>query len=225
MCGRFVLTANKDELGEAFPTFSFPDDLPKRYNIAPTQPVLVLKNTPTPIAEFVYWGLIPSWSKDSKFASKLINARSETVSEKPSFKAAIKRRRCLIPASGYYEWITQGDSKAKQPYYIYPHSKSPLALAGLWEIWHSPEGDEIHSCTILTTQANEFTAPLHHRMPVILEGASQGLWLESDEKDPRIFDNMLVPNETVKMEAHPVSREVNSPSNDRSSCTEPIAPT
>ena len=175
MCGRFALLTPGQELAAQFGV-TLAIAVAPRYNIAPTQPVLAVRlahDGETREATSLRWGLIPSWSKDVSIGSRLINARSETAAEKPSFRAAFKRRRCLIPASGFYEW--QRRNGGKQPVYIHSTEGAAFGLAGLWETWQAPDGGAIESCTILTTTPNEMMAPIHNRMPVIIEPPS---WLD-----------------------------------------------
>ncbi len=177
MCGRFTLYASPELLAELFDLAEAPP-LAQRFNIAPTQPVGIVRIDPrlkTRAWALTYWGLIPSWSKDPSIGARLINARAETVPEKPSFRAPFRRRRCLIPASGFYEWQVQG--KGKQPYYITPADGGVFAFAGLWEKWTSPDGSELESATILTVEPNELMAPIHSRMPLILAPEDYGVWL------------------------------------------------
>ncbi len=155
MCGRFTLTADPNDLREAFPWVNIPEGVGPRYNIAPSQPVAVIPNDGQNQLNFFVWGLIPSWAKDPAIGNKMINARAETLAEKPSFRTAFRRRRCLIPASGFFEWKQEPGSKAKTPMYIRLKSGKPFALAGLWDRWDSPDGSTVFSCTIVTTQPNE----------------------------------------------------------------------
>lgn len=222
MCGRFVLQADYSGLQLAFPGFVFPDEIPDRFNIAPTQNVLAIKNDSSRSVDFLRWGLVPSWSKDIKLGSRLINARSETVAEKPSFRSAFKRRRCLIPVSGYYEWVKVKGEKKKQPIYISMSSSLPFALAGIWEIWHSPEGDEVHTCSILTTDANPFLNDFHHRMPVIVGCSDMDDWLDDREKTYDELAKIMIPYPEEGLVSHYVSSLVNSPSNNKSECIQPI---
>lgn len=222
MCGRFAFAASQDENQLAFSGFTFPDDMPKRYNIAPGQPIIALANNGQKRAVAFKWGLIPSWSKDPQIGNRLINARAETLAEKPSFRSAFKRRRCLIPTTGFYEWKKQPDGKTKIPTLISLKSKHPFALAGLWEHWGSPEGDEIETCTIITTEPNALMAPIHNRMPVILPQKSFDAWLALEEKRPDELQDLLRPYPAEKMTTHPVSSLVNSPTNDSPECIEPV---
>ena len=168
MCGRFTLTADPNDLREAFPWVNIPEGVGPRYNIAPSQPVAVIPNDGQNQLNFFVWGLIPSWAKDPTIGNKMINARAETLTEKPSFRTAFRRRRCLIPASGFFEWKQNPGGKTKTPMYIRLKSGKPFALAGLWERWDSPDGSTVFSCTIITTQPNELMQGIHNRMPVML---------------------------------------------------------
>lgn len=226
MCGRFALISSTEQVAAAMGVNSagmagIPDAVP-RYNIAPTQPVLAVRLDAQGERELTFfrWGLIPSWSKDTTIGSRLINARSETVAEKPSFRTAFKRRRCLIPADGFFEW--QKMNQHKQPLYIHGVDARPLALAGLWEIWQDPEGSSLQTCTILTTTPNDFMAPIHNRMPVILEPEDYGMWLDPGD-DPSDGLHLLRPYPTEKLAAHPVSTAVNNPRHDSPECVRPLA--
>ncbi len=219
MCGRFVYAAQCDENQLAFPQVVFPNEIPLRYNIAPGQDITAIANTAEPWADAFKWGLIPSWAKDHKIGNRLINARGETLAEKPSFRTAFKRRRCLIPATGFYEWQRNSDGRTKTPMYIAPKSGTPFAFAGLWESWHSPEGQHIQSCTIITTEPNDLMAPIHNRMPVILQADAYNLWLDPEERTD--LQDLLVPYSPQEMIAHPVSTLVNSPINDTPDCLKP----
>ena len=215
MCGRFLLSVEPADLEEAFPEFTYPARFAPRFNIAPTQPVLVVPNDATNQADFFVWGLIPSWAKDPTIGSRLINARAETLAEKPSFRSAYKYHRCLILANGFYEWQTQPGSKTKLPHLIRLKSGKPFAFAGLWEHWQSPDGSEVKSATIITTTPNELMATIHDRMPVILPHAAFAHWLNPQPLFPVDLKGLLVPYPTDEMEAYPVSTLVNSPANDR----------
>jgi len=223
MCGRFALLTPGHDLLTQFEVTQTPVDasmIAPRYNVAPTQPVVVVRGTPSNQREltFLQWGLIPSWAKDHKIGSRLINARSETVAEKPSFRAAFKRRRCLVLADGFYEW--QKLNGKKQPTYIHMADRKPFALAGLWESWHSPDGGVIDTCTILTTTPNELMQPIHNRMPVILEPEDYNTWLFPGSQ-PNLAMHLLRPFSDEKMVAYPVSTWVNSPAHDDGQCIVP----
>ena len=222
MCGRFTLTVDPAALQDAFDDFIFPSQFSPRYNIAPSQPVLAIPNDGKNKADFFLWGLIPSWSKDPAIANKLINARGETVAEKPSFRGSFKYKRCIIPADGFYEWKAQAGQKTKTPYFIHMKDHRPFAFAGLWDEWHSPNGDTLRTCTIITTTPNELMSTLHNRMPVILEKQNFGDWLNPM---PQTSDNLIHLIQSFpadRMTAHPVSTLVNAPGNDRPECILPV---
>ena len=237
MCGRFALTADPADLQDAFPEFVFPIQYAPRYNIAPTQPILALPNDGTSKADFFFWGLIPSWAKDPSIGARMINARAETLAEKPAFRAAYKYHRCLIFANGFYEWQPGGlmppernvegtkpsaqarpGTKTKVPHFIHLKSGAPFAFAGLWEHWQSPDGSEVRSATIITTEPNELMSPIHNRMPVILPATSHAQWLDPAPRSD--LQRFLIPYPASEMEAYPVSTLVNSPANDRPEITE-----
>ncbi len=214
MCGRFTLTVDPGQLQEAFPWVEFPVDFPARYNIAPTQPVAVVPNDGKNRLDFFNWGLIPFWAKDPKIGYRLINARAESIAEKPSFRGSFKYKRCLILADGFYEWQTQPGTKTKIPMYIHMKDRSPFAFAGLWDNWHSDDGSEIRSCTIITTQPNELVEKIHNRMPVILPKDGYTDWIKEGENDPEVLKSLLQPYPGDEMAAFSVSTQVNSPQND-----------
>ena len=221
MCGRFTLTVDPADLQDAFPEFTFPGQFAARFNIAPTQPVLVIPNDSAGRADFFVWGLIPSWAKDPSIGAHMINARAETLAEKPSFRSAYRYRRCLILADGFYEWQAQVGSKVKIPHYIRLKSGRPFAFAGLWGDWHAPDGSQIKSATIITTQPNELIARLHNRMPVILPPDTYARWLDPAPRQPANLQGLLAPYPAEAMSAHPVSTLVNSPANDLPECIAP----
>lgn len=229
MCGRFTLTQSAKGLAEHFLLDEeFP--LVPGYNIAPTQPVPVIRAGKTTKREFdyLYWGLIPSWSKDPTIGARMINARSETVAEKPSFRTAFKRRRCLIAADGFYEWQQSSPKKTgakKQPFYFQLQEHQPFGFAGLWEYWHSPDGGEIESCVILTTAANEQMQPIHDRMPVILSPDDYDLWLDPAVQSPDRLFPLLSPYPAEQMRHYPVSTQVNNPGHDSPDCIVPLEET
>jgi putative SOS response-associated peptidase YedK len=217
MCGRFTLRTPARDLVEIFELLREPE-LSPRYNIAPTQRVAVVRQSGKDRA-FVSmrWGLVPSWSKDPKAGPPLINARAETIATKPSFRTAFKRRRCLIPADGYYEW-QKTDSKTKIPHYIQMAKDRPFAFAGLWECWHGSDGSELDSCTIVTTEANDLMRPLHDRMPVILPEEQFAKWLDPNNENVSDLEAVLRPYSPSEMTAFPISTLVNSPRNDCPEC-------
>jgi len=224
MCGRFSLTGSRSAIANAFKV-EVPDFLP-RYNIAPSQAIAaILEIDEVGKREFVFlrWGLIPSWAKDPAISYKLINARSETVSEKPSFRYAFKHRRCLILADGFYEWQrTEGSKAKKQPYYFTLKDSQFMAFAGLWERWESSEGDLINSCTILTVGANELLQPIHDRMPVILQPKDYDVWLDRSVVKGDQLQPLMVPYPADEMNTYPVGTLVNSPKNDSLECLQAI---
>jgi putative SOS response-associated peptidase YedK len=222
MCGRFTLTIDPADMREAFPEFTMPAQAAPRFNIAPTQPVLVLPNDGTNKAVFFVWGLIPSWAKDITIGSRLINARAETLPEKPSFRSAYKYHRCLIFADGFFEWQSRPGSTAKQPYFIHLKSGKPFSFAGLWEHWQSADGSEVLSATIITTTPNTLMSPIHNRMPVILPRQAYKKWLDPAPRSPADLNSLLIPYPAVEMEAIPVSTLVNSPANDSPEVLIPI---
>lgn len=211
MCGRFTLALDREGLATAYPDFVVSGEITPRYNIAPTQPVPVVPNNGQNRVEFFTWGLIPSWAKDPKIGNRMINARSETLHEKPSFRAAYKRRRCLILTDGFYEWQKVPGQKAKIPTHIRMKSDEPFAFAGLWESWHSADGSHILSCTIVTTTPNELLEPIHNRMPVILAREAYDEWLDPEERGPEALGHLLKPYPASEMRAYPVSTAVNNP--------------
>jgi putative SOS response-associated peptidase YedK len=222
MCGRFTLTDPDADLAVQFNLPEIPDMQP-RYNIAPTQPVPAVRVSPqSPSREMVllHWGLIPFWAKDPGMGGRLINARSETVAEKPAFRAAFRRRRCLVVADGFYEW--QKQNGGKQPFFIHLRTSRPFAFAGLWELWEGPDAGVIESCTLLTTQPNDLLRPIHNRMPVILHPKDYDLWLDPELQQTDLLQPLLHPYPSEEMDAYPVSRWVNSPGNDDPSCIEPL---
>ena len=224
MCGRFTLKTPSRDIATLFDDLSIPSLTP-RYNICPTQHVLSVRQSKNGENEAVNlrWGLVPFWAKELKVGARMINARSETVATKPSFRAAFKSRRCLVVADGFYEWKKEG--KQKQPYYISRRDNGPFCLAGLWESWSdktSSSPETIETCTILTTQANAFMQPLHDRMPVILPSDQFDFWLDRDFSDVEQLEQLLVPLETDDLQTYPVDQLVNRPINDTPQCIVPI---
>ena len=222
MCGRFTLTIDPYHLQEAFPWAVIPNDLSPRYNIAPSQMVAVIPNTGDNKVSMYKWGLIPSWSKDPSIGDRMINARAESLAEKPSFRNAYRRRRCLILADGFYEWKQNPGMKSKQPIYIRLKDDQPFAFAGLWELWNSPDGSEIRSCTIITTQPNALLEPIHNRMPVILPPDAYKLWNAPDDRQPAQLNDLLVSYPADEMIAFPISKMVNSPDYDAPDVIKPV---
>jgi putative SOS response-associated peptidase YedK len=221
MCGRFTLAADPSELGDEFEGVQFPQGLGPRYNVSPSQPVLAIRNDGKQQADFLVWGLVPSWAKDASIGSRLINARGETLAEKPAFRGAYKYKRCLIPADGFYEWKAEQGRKTKTPYAIRMKGGRPFAFAGLWDEWHSTDGSVLYSCTIITTTPNALMAPIHNRMPVILQRQDYDEWLDRSPRPAGTLDTLLRPFPGELLEAYPVSTLVNSPSNDSPECIRP----
>jgi putative SOS response-associated peptidase YedK len=216
ICGRFTNSAKPEQIKKEFKVGKVnPKLFTPRYNIAPTQEIpAVLEKEGERIIENLKWGLIPHWSKDDSFASKLINARAETLSEKASFRDAFKTHRCIIPASGFYDWDKKS-SGVKQPYYFYLKDKDVFGFAGLWSEWTDKEtGELIETCTIITAEANEILNEVHDRMPVILKAKDYDQWLDEKEKSTNELQDLLTPFPDKKMAFHPVSRAVNSPGED-----------
>jgi putative SOS response-associated peptidase YedK len=214
MCGRYTLS-KLEQLLRQFPAIiPLPPGLMPRFNIAPTQPVPVIANNHPDRVELFQWGLIPSWSKDSSCSGRMINARAETLAERPSFRTALKRRRCLVPADGFYEWRKEPDGKTKTPMYVRRRDGEPFAFAGLWDVWHTPDGSVVPSCTVITTAPNELMAPIHDRMPAILPRSAYERWLSPREQDAVDMTALLQPYPAAELEAYPVSRMVNSPRNE-----------
>ncbi len=221
MCGRFTLTVDPDELQQAFSLADRPPaGLAPRYNIAPSQPVAVIANGESRTLELFKWGLIPSWAKDPKIGNRMINARAETLAEKPSFRAALKRRRCLIPADGFYEWKREG--KSKTPMYIQLKDGGLFAFAGLWEVWKSPDESLIKSCAIITTTPNTLVEKIHDRMPVILPPQAYDLWLTAGDLPYEQSLPLLTSFAATQMKAAPVSTRVNNPAFEAPECVTPV---
>jgi len=222
MCGRFTLFEADKILSKEFGVSGVPP-LSPRYNIAPSQPIAAVRTPHTGGGRelaLLRWGLIPSWSKDPAIGNRLINARAETVQEKPSFRNAFRRHRCLIPTNGFYEW--QRQERGKQPYFVRMRDERIFAFAGLWDRWESPDDGVIETCAILTTAANAVLAPIHGRMPVILPQAEYARWLDPALKDPDSLSPLLVPFPPEGMLAIPVSPRVNAPSTDDEKCIAPL---
>jgi len=214
MCGRFTLTVDPADLQESFSDFAFPSKFAPRFNIAPTQPVLAIPNDDKFTADFFVWGLIPMWAKDPKIGSRLINARGETLAEKPSFRGSLKYKRCLVLADGFYEWKSVEGRKTKTPYFIHMTDRKPFAFAGLWDSWNSPDGSQVKTCTIITTEPNELMSLLHNRMPVILHPRDYAKWLDPSPQTPEQLMPLLKPFPADAMDAYPVTTLVNKPAND-----------
>lgn len=223
MCGRFTLFEAEKVLSKEFAVSGIPL-LSPRYNIAPSQAVATVRAAPVGTGRelvLLRWGLIPSWSSDPAIGNRLINARAETAREKPSFRDAFRRHRCLIPASGFYEW--QRRERVKQPYFVRMRDERLFAFAGLWDRWESPDKVVIETCTILTTTANAVLAPIHGRMPVILSPTEYARWLDPALQETDSLGPLLVPFPPEEMLAFPVSPRVNAPSVDDEKCMAPLA--
>ncbi len=227
MCGRFTLRTPATVLTRQLLLdlgVEAPADLRPRFNIAPTQMIAAVREVSPGDRTFDWlrWGLVPSWAKDVSIGNRMVNARAETVAEKPAFRDAFRRRRCLVLADGYYEWRKEGSKK--QPYYIRMADESPFAFAGLWERW-SPGGSNdavLETCTLITTDANEVTRPIHDRMPVILSPTEYVLWLNPEFRDPRALLPLLKPYEAGEMIAVPVTPYVNNPKHDDPACLKAV---
>jgi putative SOS response-associated peptidase YedK len=220
MCGRFTRHHKPEEIAERFDVETIEEAAVPRYNIAPSQMVPVIRRVDGREMIACKWGLIPYWSKDPKIGNKMINAKGETLAEKASFKTAFAKRRCLIPADGFYEW-TRNEKDQKQPIYYKLRNNQLFAFAGLWEVWRTPDGEKLRTFTIITVEPNELLASIHNRMPAILRPEDEALWL-----DPNISETGLVPllkpYPAVEMESYPVSTAVNSPKLDDPSFVIPI---
>ncbi len=221
MCGRFTLTLEPGELQELLDLGPFVHIVQPRYNIAPTQPVPIVKDRETRAVELYQWGLVPFWSKDITIGARLINARSETADEKPAFRAAFKYRRCLILADGFYEWKTEAQGAGKTPVLFKLKDDKPFTFAGLFEHWESPEGGELHTCSILTCEPNELVGQVHNRMPVMLDAQARWQWLDPEMERKNLI-GLLKPYPADEMKGFEVSRAVNSPANDNPDVVKPI---
>ncbi len=212
MCGRYTLIADIGDLAQRFEFDGADFSYDPGYNIAPTESVLTVRNVKGREASLMRWGLVPFWAKDPKIGARMINARAETVAEKPAFRNALKKRRCLVLADGYYEW--QKTPVGKKPYRIIMKSGEPFAMAGLWETWKDHQGNIVPSCTIITTATNDFLSPIHNRMPVILPRGSEEIWLNPSIEEPATLAHMLVPSPSGGLDAYEVSTLVNFSRND-----------
>ncbi|UZR27355.1 SOS response-associated peptidase [Methylococcus mesophilus] len=230
MCGRYSLKGTFEDITENFKVDRRLRDIAKavlRYNIAPSQQIVAVRTAPDGLRELVplKWGLLPSWSKEPKAEYSTINARAETVAEKPAYRAAFKHRRCLIPADGFYEWQARPGFKLKQPWYIQLTGGELFAFAGLWERWEprpGQSGEPIETCTIIVTDANALMRPIHDRMPVILDPAAYDVWLDPAFHEREALQSLLRPYPADEMTAWRVSTHVNGPKNDDAACLEPI---
>jgi putative SOS response-associated peptidase YedK len=223
MCGRYRLSRRKQLVEEYFDVSSDSEDWNPRFNIAPTQPVPVVRQHPKEPRRdlsLMRWGLIPSWAKDTSGAARMINARSETAHTLPAFREAMKLRRCLVPADGFYEWKKTPTSK--QPFCFEVNDGELFAFAGLWERWRDPSGEWVKSCSILTTTPNAVTSAVHDRMPVILEPHSYDLWLDPGMTNVQVVSELLKPFEPLLMRSYPVSTRINHVANDDEECSAPV---
>jgi putative SOS response-associated peptidase YedK len=223
MCGRYRLSRRKQLVEEYFDCGPWDEEWSPRFNVAPTQPVPVIRQNPKePIRELslMKWGLIPHWAKDASGAAGMINARSETAATKPAFRDSLKFRRCLIPADAFYEWSRTG--KTKQPYCLEVNEGEVFAFAGLWDGWKDANGNWVKTCSILTTTPNAVTAPVHDRMPVILDSDSYDLWLDPGMNDGATVSELLKPYNARFMRCYAISSRVNYVVNDDEECSRPI---
>jgi putative SOS response-associated peptidase YedK len=221
MCGRYAITSAPEAIRRLF-AYEDQPNFPARYNVAPTQPVPIVRQVDRKRRfALVRWGLVPSWVKDPRSFSLIINARGESVLDKPAFRAAMRRRRCLFPADGFYEWKTR--SGRKTPYYVRPKAGGPMAFAGLWETWTGPNGEETESAAIVTTQANRTLARLHERMPVIVPPEEFDFWLDAANVDSLMATALITPADEGLLEAYEVSPAVNHTANDTPVLLEPVS--
>ncbi len=220
MCGRYTLHHTPEEIEARFEVEAIDELVAPRYNIAPSQIIPVIRQTEAREMVGCQWGLIPFWAKDPKIGHNLINAKGETIAEKPSFKHALAKRRCLIPVDGFYEWQKRGKAPS-QPMYIRLRDHGLFAFAGLWEEWKAPEGETVRTCTIITVEPNSLVSQIHNRMPAILPRAGEVAWLDPQSQVADLLP-LLGPYPEAEMEAIPVSRAVNSPSFDDPSCIAPV---
>lgn len=223
MCGRFTLRAPPSVIAEQFRLFDV-EPLEPRYNIAPTQMVAAVRQLEGERHRqlaWLRWGLVPSWATDIAIGNRMINARSETVAEKPAYRAALRKRRCLVVADGFYEW--EKSSKRKTPHFFRMRDDRPFGFAGLWEIWEGAENSVIESCTLLTTEANDLVRPIHDRMPVIVGPEDYSRWLDPALQTPKELEPLLRPYPSNLMQAQAVSPHVNSPAHEDPKCIEPAS--
>ena len=213
MCGRYALVVMENgSLQRRFSLEEVLDETVTRYNVAPTQTMpVIVRHSPNHL-EMMRWGLVPSWAKDVGVGNRMINARAETVAEKPAYRGPLRSRRCLVPATGFFEWKREGTSRT--PYFIHLRDGALFAFAGLYDTWHAPGGEVVRSYTIITTAPNDVTAPIHDRMPVILDPEDEETWLDPDVTEPMHLLPLLRPYPARAMDAYPVSRAVNSPAHD-----------
>ncbi len=224
MCGRFVSSSAPDQVAAYFGVDQVGETLLEpSYNVAPTNDVyVVLESGGVRRLEAFHWGLVPFWAKDPKIGNRMINARAETVAEKNAYRTAFRKRRCIIPADGFYEWTKKPGQDKKQPMYIHRPDGEPFAFAGLWETWKGEDGAPLQSCTIITGQPNEAMAKIHDRMPAILPPSAWATWLDTELQDPEVLQPLLVPAPNRIITMHPVSTEVNNPRNGGAHLVEPL---
>lgn len=220
MCGRFVQKSDLRKIAPLFKAAIVESDVQPSYNIAPRQPIAVVMEKGQRKIVTMKWGLVPHWAKDEAIANKLINARSETVTEKPSFRDSFKKRRCLIIADGFYEW--QGSGMTKKPFFICMKDEAPFGMAGLYDVWTNAVGEKVTTCTIITTEANEIMKPIHHRMPVILDVKDYDVWLDMEKAADAALQRILKPCESGLLKAFEVSLSVNNPRNNTAECIVPV---
>jgi putative SOS response-associated peptidase YedK len=221
MCGRYAITSSPEAMRALF-RYREEDRFPPRYNVAPTQPIPVVRRVQgEPSFALMRWGLIPSWVKDPGVFSLLVNARGESVNDRPAFRHAMKRRRCLVPADGFYEWKDEGGRK--RPYFVRKKGGGPIAFAGLWETWTGPGGEEMDTVCIVTTQANRVLAPIHDRMPVVVAPEAFDFWLDCDRVDATTAAALIAPAPDAMLETYEVSLAVNRTANDSPALIEPLA--
>jgi putative SOS response-associated peptidase YedK len=220
MCGRYSLHANPEVIALCFRLGLLPE-FKSRYNITPGTKILIVRHDKEQgrVADLYRWGLIPGWAKDPAIGNRLANARGETVADKPSFRNAFRRWRCLVPASGFYEW--KALAGRKQPYYIHPQGAELFAFAGITERWEGPDGP-VHTCALITTEANELMRGIHDRMPVILKPEDHAAWLDPNNQATAALKELLRPYPAQAMAAHPVSARVNAPKHDDAALIEPL---
>jgi putative SOS response-associated peptidase YedK len=226
VCGRYVQASSPSLLAERFAVDEIRvPELEQRFNITPRSDVpIVAVSRERRVLDLVRWGLVPSWAKDLKIGDRLINARAESIATKPAYKRAFQKRRCIVPADGFYEWRKVPGHTAKQPYFVYRRDREPLAFAGLWEIWHDPEhpdGERIRSCVIVTTRANHMLEPVHDRMPVVLPEEVWDAWLDPENHDTTALEALLVPAPDDVLDLYAVRPLVNRPTNDGRELLEP----
>lgn len=222
MCGRFTLHIEPDDLVRTYGRFHWAVRPEQRYNIAPTQLVVVVAGDESPEVRTMRWGLVPRWADDIAIGNRMINARAETLAQKPAFKKLFARQRCLILADGFYEWRSEGKNAPKTPFYIRMKDGRPFAFAGLWDRWTDADGVHLDSCTIITCEANSLVGQLHDRMPVILSEQDYDTWLDPTINDTHVLTALLQPYDPDDMQAHQVSRTVNNPAHEQPGCIDPV---